>query len=438
MRTRRSVLATTAGLAAGLAGCAPADSPRETTTATDEPRPAAPVEVPDGPYWYTHPNPTGNRLLAGGADLQGKDPVRITLEGGPLFLVAHSGSPGTVWTLVTRDGTVRRWQVSEGRARPLADGASLPAGSPPVVAGTGQGALPVRPPPDASNRGGITLVPGGDGADPRLATIAGNGDLLVTGPGGGRRFPIRAPADSRPAALGDGRVVVYGDRTDRYGHGALGDGIEPAALYMVDPAGPSLRRLTSLDAPAVFEGVQPLVADLDADGDPEVVTTVADSADGAWIAVFAPTGERLGTGPVYGPGWRHQLLAGPLGPAGDTELAAVLKPHVTKRLEFYRLNAGGLAVSASLDGFSTHSYGSRVIGGAVAADLDGDGRTEVLLPRGDRRRLAAVRRNDGGAEIAWHWPLEARVASNLTGVRTATGDVAVGVATTDALLVWSG
>ncbi|MEA5388072.1 hypothetical protein VB779_14210 [Haloarculaceae archaeon H-GB11] len=116
--------------------------------------------------------------------------------------------------------------------------------------------------------------------------------------------------------------------------------------------------------------MQPLVADLDGDGEPEIVTTMADSENGARIAVYSPAGERIATGPVYGPGWRHQLAVAPFGPDGATELAAVLRPHVTHTVEYYRLEDGELSVRATVIGVSSHTYGSRNLDEAVAAVLD--------------------------------------------------------------------
>jgi hypothetical protein len=270
----------------------------------------------------------------------------------------------------------------------------------------------------------------------RRLFVAANGDLVVDGDDRSR-LSIDAPPDARPASLGDGRYVVYGDATDRYGHGALGDTLEPSSLVVVDPRDPAVITRTVLDAPFVFEGLQPLVADLDGDGDPEVVTTIADAENGARIAVYSPAGERIATGPVYGPGWRHQLAVAPFGPDGATELAAVLKPHVTHTLEYYRLEDRDLNVRATVDGVSSHTYGSRNLDGAVAADLDADGTVELLVPTTDRRRLVAVARRSSDAQIQWEWELGGQLMSNLTGVGLDDGGVAVGAATANDVIVWS-
>ncbi|WP_052367615.1 hypothetical protein [Haloferax sp. ATB1] len=279
------------------------------------------------------------------------------------------------------------------------------------------------------------MVAPGEGMSRRLF-VAANGDFVVDGDDRSR-LAIDAPTDVRPAAIGDGTYVVYGDVTDRYGHGALGDTLEPSSLVVVDPTAAEVVARTVLDAPLVFEGLQPLVADLDGDGEPEIVTTIADSENGARIAVYSPAGEQIATGPVYGPGWRHQLAVAPFGPDGTSELAAVLKPHVTHTLEYYRLEDGDLSVRATVDGVSSHTYGSRNLDGAVAADLDTDGTVELLVPTTDRRRLVALSRTASDARIQWEWELGAPLTSNLTGVGLDDGGVAVGAATAEDVFVWS-
>lgn len=192
----------------------------------------------------------------------------------------------------------------------------------------------------------------------------------------------------------------------------------------------------TLDPPAVFEGLYPLVADLDDDGRPEVVTTVATATGGARIRVYTPDGRERATGPAYGPGWRHQLCAAPFGPDDTTELAVVRKPHVDRTLEYYRLDAGDLTIRATREGYATHTYGSRNVDGGLGGDFDGDGRTELLVPTTDRTALSLVRRVADRAEPVGALPLGARLTTNLVGVRAA-GQVAVGAGTADGVRVWA-
>jgi hypothetical protein len=74
----------------------------------------------------------------------------------------------------------------------------------------------------------------------------------------------------------------------------------------------------------------------------------------------------------------------------------------------------------------------------VAADLDGDGAVEALVPTTARESLAAVRRTADGATVAWRLPLGGRLATNVTGVALPDGRVAVGAGTADGVRVWQG
>mgnify|MGYP000188681327 CR=1 FL=1 len=429
MPRRRSVLAALS--AAWFAGCT-VDSGDGPATRPDE---STSVSTPSARsrHWYTHARRTGNRTLAGEGDIRDTDPVTFAPAGSPQWLVAHPAEGGSQWTVVTGDGRASRWRVRDGSARRVAEYDPLPAETQPVVA-TGDGApRPLRPPGDMAPRTSPLVAPGDDERPPKLLYVGTDGALVVAGERR-TRLAVDALLDGRLAALGDGRYVLFAAPTDRYRHGALGDTTEGSSLVAVDATVPEVVWETSVD-PQVFEGLQGLVADLDGDGEPEIVTTVADTADGARIAVFGADGDRLATGPVYGPGWRHQLAVAPFGPDDRPELAVVRKPHVDRVVEFYRLDGGSLDVVATLSGFSTHTYGSRVLDGALAADFDADGRTELLVPTSDRETLAAVQRTADGAEVAWEAPLDSRITSNLTGITLSDG-VATGVGTDDGVSVW--
>lgn len=419
MVRRRTLLTASTGGLLWLAGCG---GLRSDGTPPAESSAGPATEVPSGPYWYPHAQLTGNRVVSGATDLRSTQAVQVTVDSRPVWLVATPAPRGSYWTGVTADGTATRWQVSDGSVSKETRLQPQAAEHPPVVAGgdTQQGLL-TRPSAMGPN-GGQMVTP--MGRIPRRLFVAANGDLVVDGDDR-HRLSIDAPPDVRPAALGDGTYVVYGDETGRYRHGALGDSLEPSSLVVVDPTTPAVVTRTVLDAPVVFEGLQPLVADLDGDGDPEIVTTIADSENGARIAVYSTAGKRIATGPVYGPGWRHQLAVAPFGPDGATELAVVLKPHVTRRLEYYRLVDGDLNVRATVDGVSSHTYGSRNIDGAIAADVDGDGAVELLVPTADRRKLVVVTRTPGEAQRQWEWTLGAQVTSNITGVALDNGDTTV-------------
>ena len=201
----------------------------------------------------------------------------------------------------------------------------------------------------------------------------------------------------------------------------------------LDPAGGVEERF---EAPSgVIEGVAPIVADVDGDGEREVVVTTSDARAGARVVALSDEGAVAG--PPIGSGfrWRHQLAVAPFGPGDETELAVVKTPHIGGTAEFYRAREGALELVASLEGYSTHSIGSRNLDTAVAGDLDGDGQVELLVPDDPQRTLAGLRREGERVEEAWRLPLDGRLTSNLCAV-SGTGGVVVAAGRKDGLRVW--
>lgn len=420
--SRRSLLATTTGALTLAAGCGertPQSTPTGDPTSLSS----------DATYAYTHQQPSGNRVLHGRGDVGGATPVEISVEGTPSWLLAFARGPDTYWTVVTEDGTATTHRVGSGEPERMSDHGTV--ARPPLGYFAGEIPEVVTPPRDAAAR--THPVFSADG----FVYVAADGDVVVRRGETETRAAVAAPSDARPVALGDGRYVLYGDRTDQYRHGALGDTVEGSSLVVVDVPAERIDVSVTLDPPAVFEGLFPLVADLDGDGDAEVVTTVATPEDGARIRVYTPDGDELATGPVYGPGWRHQLCVAPFAPDGTTELAVVRKPHVDRTLEYYRLTDDGLVIRTTREGYATHTYGSRNLDQALGADFDDDGRPELLVPTTDRTDLAVVRRTADGTESAGSLSLDAPLTTNVVGV-AADDRIAVGAGTADGIRIWKG
>jgi hypothetical protein len=167
------------------------------------------------------------------------------------------------------------------------------------------------------------------------------------------------------AARADIVDARYSEPTARYSHAVLGDALEWGALVLRLADG---RRMTfRLPDAMVFEDLVPRLADLDGDGDAEVVVVETFLDRGARLAVWDETGRIAATDPI---GARHRWLA-PVGTAdldgdGRAEIAYVETPHRTGTLRVVRLYGTRLTGIASLPGLSNHRIGDAFIQGGIA------------------------------------------------------------------------
>ncbi|TQQ79884.1 hypothetical protein EGH24_10405 [Halonotius terrestris] len=422
--SRRRVVAGLSAATIATAGCLDSDD-----TATSGPTGSPPTLPATATYVYTHLRASGNRVLQGSGSIADASPVEIDISGRPAWLLA-SGATDSYWTVVTTEGVATTYRVSDGHSEQVVDHGTVPI--PPVGYRAGGTPELVGRPADCAEHTHPVPIDGG------LCYVASNGDVVVWRDASPTRLDVSAPVDARLVAVDDSRLAVYGAKTPRYRHGALGDTIEGGSMAIIDTDTERVVTTIELDAPAVFEDLSPLVADLDGDGERELVTTVADSADGARIRVYDADGEELATGPIYGSGWRHQHCVAPFGPAGGRELAVVRKPHVDRTVEFYRLADGELSVVATREGYSSHTYGSRNLDGGLAGDLNGDGQPELLVPTTDRWTLDALHRTGSSINVVRSFELDGPLTTNLTGVALNDDRVAVGAGTADHVRIWQG
>lgn len=416
---RRTLLAAL-GCSGALAGCAaplaPGGGRTEGALDADSSPPAPPASVPLG---YTHLRADGNRLVDGSGFLPETDPVDVALDARPEWVVGVPREEGVLLDVVTSEGT-EAVSVVGGEARTV-DINLGPVRGPPLLVG---GSDPRFAPPLGSSTTHPVPTTGG------WASVASDGRVRLPG---GTNADVDALPDARLVSA-SGRLYVLAGRTREYAHGVLGDELEARSVAVLDPAGGVE---TPLEAPSgVIEGIAPIVVDVDDDGEREVVVTVSDAERGARVVALSESGETL-AGPPIGSGfrWRHPLAVAPFGPRGEVEIAAVKTPHVGGTAEFYRASGVQLDLVASLRGYSTHAIGSRNLDGGVAADFDGDGRVELLVPDDPRRELAGLRRHDEGVEEVWRLPVGGPLATNLCSVSGERG-VVVAAGFGETLRVW--
>jgi hypothetical protein len=193
------------------------------------------------------------------------------------------------------------------------------------------------------------------------------------------------PEGSRVAA------AWYAQPTTRYRHGILGDTIEGGALQVELRSG---RRLSfRLESNDVFEDIAPRIADLDGDGEMEIVTILSSLDKGSSIAVFGLVGDALVLQDrmrSLGEPQRWLNIAGIARYSGArrAEIAFVATPHINGRLGFLRISPGRMQiVAADGSGFSNHVIGSTELRLSATVDIDGDGKPELALPSQDRTSL---------------------------------------------------
>lgn len=369
----------------------------------------------------------------GSVDLR-SDPLEITLDTTPIWVVGVAATDGVVWVTVDMSGSVTAFLVRDDTVEAFnIDVDRLPAGMPPTVAAGREGIRIVDPStarPDASSQSGTMMV------NHDQIVITQNGALMI----GATAVPgVEALIDSRVVLSEIGTAAIMTDPTDRFRHGVLGDAIEAETVTLIDPVSRAV--VATLEAPGetVFEAIAPLWADIDGDGEQDVLVTASDSVTGARLVAFRTDGSILAESEPIGRGnrWLNQLGVAPVGPTGEIEIVEVRTPHIGGIVGWYQYMDGALVKQASAPGYSTHGIGSRNLDEGVIVDANADGQLDVVVPTQDDSRLVALTRTVDGAEAAVTVSLPSAPASNVVAVLRPDGSASLAVALEGGvLLVW--
>ena len=252
------------------------------------------------------------------------------------------------------------------------------------------------------------------------------------------KLPEGALPDSQ-VAIGSRDIarVWLAEPTARYDHGILGDKIEAGSLVV--EARDGKRQMVRLKDDAVFEDLQPRLADLDGDGHDEIIVVKSYLKRGSALAVIA---ERKGkyeivaeTPPLGGPHrWLNPAGIGDFNGDGKTDIALVRQPHVVGELELWTYADGRLRKTGGLADTTNHIAGTRALDMSAAADFDGDGILDIALPSLDRSRLRIVSFAPAPREIA-SVALPAKAVTNIGLVAVKSGPPAIVAGLTDGSLV---
>ncbi|HEX9418602.1 MAG TPA: hypothetical protein VGA81_06090 [Methylomirabilota bacterium] len=282
--------------------------------------------------------------------------------------------------------------------------------------------------------------------DDLLAVAADGAVVMIGGLSSAPRVVARVDAQALPDAritLGslDGsaglQALVLSDPTDRYPHGTLGDKLEASAVTVMTVAPNALvfRGRYVVRAPAVIEDLIPILAPIGEGRRPAVVVVKSAPRLGSSVMALGWREgglERLAEGAAFGQSnrWVHVIGAADLSGDSIPELIAVNTPHLAGVLVAYERRGNVLVPTAKALGYSSHALGSRNQDQAAIADMSGNGRLQIILPRQSRDVLAALEMSNGRWEERWALQLAGPVQSNLL-VHDLDGDGLLDLAVAD-------
>lgn len=176
-----------------------------------------------------------------------------------------------------------------------------------------------------------------------------------------------------------------------------------------------------------FAEQRPALIDLRGDQLQEVLTVRRDADGSARMVVFFPNAGKLApvaeTPPAPNKGTYDPIGLGDFEGNGQDQIAVVSNPEGEGYLETYAFEAGKLVRKWRLYGFTSRLPGTGREGVGVLADLNGDGVTDILLPRNDRLGLAVMTMAKGYSRPLWRTEFTVPLASELTVVPDAEGRV---------------
>lgn len=189
----------------------------------------------------------------------------------------------------------------------------------------------------------------------------------------------------------------YVEPTTEYGHDVLGGTGEYKGLLLLVHTDLGVIPATfRLPNGQVFEDLAPRCADLDGDGDDEVIAVVSDARQGARLVVYSKRSGPLAETPPIGQSFRWLAPVGvaDLDGDGSQDIAYVETPHLAGVLRVWTLREGRLVELASAAGFSNHRIGQDFVTGGVR-NCGASDAPQLVLPNRDWSALMRVRLDDG-------------------------------------------
>jgi len=407
-----------------------------------------PSPCEDAGEWLTEPAPVvpqagdsfastrpadGNRYTPGTFDFAGATVLDGFVPGVPRWVAAVPWGEDSLWVATLDDEPAHAFEFGDEVVDAALARFPRNAAAPPSLASVGGEAMLL----DLGDRDSATLAPATPLTDGRFGWVRCPGELVVQdGADEVVSWELDVLPDARIAASG-AVAAVFGSATQRFEREGLGDAVEGGSLDVFDAAGdPAPRARIDLEE-AVFEELGPLLADLDGDGEVEILAPISGRGDGAVVAVFDLDGGPVAeTEAAPGDAWRQLVAVAPFGDEG-LEVASVRSPQQGGPVQFHRLVGDSLVLVAEGPAIASHLAGSRDLDRVVAIDTDGDGRPELVGPGVGGLRI--LQRQVAGVIEVGTLPLDGSLATNVFAGVDGAGRPIIGAGTADGRLrVWRG
>jgi len=190
--------------------------------------------------------------------------------------------------------------------------------------------------------------------------------------------------------------------TTRYPHGALGDYGEAGGLKVRLRDGKVLAYRLPDDS--VFEDLNPRVHDIDGDGRDEVLLVRSRQATGASLmalgvrnGALVPIAETPSLGTRFA--WLNPIGVADVDGDGRPEVLVVQRPHSSGTLVVYHFRDGQFVEAQRMSGVSNHQIGTRAIAMHALMVADRDGMPDLIVPSADRRALRVIRFSSGATPL---------------------------------------